>query len=284
MSYANNKIKVWSLPVRLMHWTLVAAFCTAWVYRESVMDAVYHLYAGYVAAAVLVLRWIYGAMVRDYAGFRSFQPNALAAQGYLLDLLHGKAKRYLGHNPAGALAIYAMLVFGILTTATGYMSFHDMSLFDIIEEETIDDWHHYFAYAWLSMIGVHITGVIVGSISHRENLVLSMITGYKQRKLKISDRQTPSNEIPEGGSPALAWDSKWDSQLALTCPDDVTSSTITDTMRLRYIQEAAFYLAQRRGFTGGSAQEDWQEAEKQVDAMLAKNAKNEGASAGGSEY
>lgn len=272
MSYGNNKIKVWSLPVRLMHWTLVAAFCTAWVYRESVMDALYHLYAGYVAASVLVLRWLYGAMVKDFSGFQRFQPNPPAAQAYLLDLLHGKAKRYLGHNPAGALAIYAMLVCGTLTTATGYMSFHDMSFFDIIEEETIDDWHHYFAYAWLAVICVHITGVIVGSISHRENLVLSMITGYKRRRLLIAVKHPPKIDTSGTGAPVVAWDSKWDKQLALTCPDDVTSATISDTMRLRYIQEIAYYLAQRRGFVGGCAWEDWLEAEKQVDAMLAKNA------------
>ena len=102
--------------------------------------------------------------------------------------------------------------------------------------------------------------------------LLGMITGYKRRRLIITARQPPKSDAPEGSNPAFTWDSKWDNQLALTCPDNVTSSTISDTMRLRYIQETAYYLAQRRGFVGGCAWEDWLEAEKQVDAMLAKNA------------
>jgi hypothetical protein len=39
--------------------------------------------------------------------------------------------------------------------------------------------------------------------------------------------------------------------------------------RERWIREAAYLRAQQRGFAGGSSEEDWHEAEKEVDARLA---------------
>lgn len=40
--------------------------------------------------------------------------------------------------------------------------------------------------------------------------------------------------------------------------------------RMKMIAEAAYYLAQKRGFTGGNELTDWVTAEKQVDAQLNK--------------
>lgn len=44
---------------------------------------------------------------------------------------------------------------------------------------------------------------------------------------------------------------------------------ISDELRAQWIAEAAYFIAQRRGFAGGSADEDWREAEKEIDQMLA---------------
>jgi DUF2934 family protein len=43
---------------------------------------------------------------------------------------------------------------------------------------------------------------------------------------------------------------------------------ITAEARWRMIAEAAYFKAQRRGFTGGDAQRDWAEAEAEIDAWL----------------
>ena len=39
--------------------------------------------------------------------------------------------------------------------------------------------HEFVANAMLAVVAVHVMGVIGGSLLHRENLVRSMITGYK---------------------------------------------------------------------------------------------------------
>ena len=43
---------------------------------------------------------------------------------------------------------------------------------------------------------------------------------------------------------------------------------VTTEERHRMITEAAYYLAERRGFTGGSAEDDWLQAEREIDRTL----------------
>jgi Tfp pilus assembly protein PilV len=47
-----------------------------------------------------------------------------------------------------------------------------------------------------------------------------------------------------------------------------TTGAVSDEARYKMIQDAAYYLAERRGFAPGHAQEDWAEAERQVDEQL----------------
>jgi cytochrome b len=232
-------IKVWSVLTRLMHWTLVSAFIVAFYTRDSELMRDIHVNAGYVAGIVLFIRWIYGFVVNDFAAFRRFPPNPIAGIIYLTSLVKGKAKRYIGHNPAGALAVYGMLILGVLTTITGYMSFNDIPLpFGIGDEDTIKDVHNQVAYAWFVLVCLHVTGVIAGSIVHRENLPLAMITGKKKRRL-----------------------------LANVAPQATTPAPLPDYVRRQYIEETAYYIAERRGFHTGQDWDDWLNAEKEVDRL-----------------
>lgn len=43
---------------------------------------------------------------------------------------------------------------------------------------------------------------------------------------------------------------------------------ITPETRLRHIEMAAYYIAEKRGFSGGDAAEDWLAAERQIDHLL----------------
>jgi hypothetical protein len=51
-----------------------------------------------------------------------------------------------------------------------------------------------------------------------------------------------------------------------TKPDDASVSKPEE--RWQMISVAAYYLAEKRGFTGGNPCQDWIEAETQVDSML----------------
>jgi cytochrome b len=168
-------ILVWRWPVRLMHWGMVAAFCVAMWYRNSLLDQMMHIYAGYTMAAILCARIIYGFAARDLAAFRRFPPAPIKGAKYAFDLIRGKARNYLGHNPAGALAIYGMLLLGLATVGTGYWAFE-------YDNELAKTLHHHLAYTWFWLICLHLFGVLMGSLAHKEFLVWAMITGCKTRR------------------------------------------------------------------------------------------------------
>lgn len=222
-----------------MHWTLAIFFVVAFYTRNSEMMRDIHVDAGYVVGAVIATRVLLGFLMRDFSAFRRFPPNPGAGIAYLLMLIKGKAKRYIGHNPAGALAIYAMLLLGTLTVISGYMAFNDLS-FGLLSEEPVKTLHHYASTAWTIVIGSHLIGVLAGSLVHKENLPLGMITGNKVRRLNPIGNRHP----------------------------EIADISIPELLRMKYIGEAAYYIAERHGFQAGRAWEDWLAAEKDIDHLI----------------
>jgi len=95
---------------------------------------------------------------------------------YLKSLLARKPEHYVGHNPAGSWVIYGLLLLGLVTGASGYAVYND------IGGEWLEELHEGIAGTMLTLVIVHVLGVVVSSMLHRENLVRSMITGYKADK------------------------------------------------------------------------------------------------------
>lgn len=183
---------VWDPFIRIFHWSLVIAFCVAFYTHASEWDRMKHVYAGYTAGGLLIFRIIWGLVATGYANFRTFPPNPFRAIRYFLHILRGNAKHYIGHNPVGAMAIYAMLIVGITAVVSGFLSFNydwftdDPELFQLI--------HQYSTWGWLALVGVHVTGVLFESFIHHDNLIWAMITGCK-RVCKIEERVKKQRKI-----------------------------------------------------------------------------------------
>jgi len=47
-----------------------------------------------------------------------------------------------------------------------------------------------------------------------------------------------------------------------------TAAMVDPQTRQQMIEEAAFYIAEKRGFQGGSSMDDWLTAETQIDAQI----------------
>jgi len=172
-------IKVWSLFVRLSHWLLVAAFFTAFYLRDSEWFRQIHVYAGYTAGTILVLRIIWGFKSTGYERFSAFPFDLSAAIQYGKSILTGgHPQRYIGHNPAGSVVIYAMLVVGIFTVISGITVYNDGYL--PFDSSVLEYLHEYPAWGWAILVAMHISGVLTESWLHRENLVTAMITGKKK--------------------------------------------------------------------------------------------------------
>ena len=190
-----NEIKVWDPLVRIFHWSLVAAFFIAFVSGEEWESL--HVAAGYVVGGLVVFRLLWGFIGTPHARFTDFVRSPATVIAYLKDMAARRAKRYLGHNPAGGWMIVALLVSLALTTLTGLAANGTLKVATTLiplamadegdaggeEEGPFGEVHEFFAYFTLLLVVAHVAGVIVSSIMHRENLVRAMITGNKQRDL-----------------------------------------------------------------------------------------------------
>ncbi len=168
-----QKILVWDIPTRLFHWLLALSFAGAFLTAESERYRDIHVLLGYTFGGLIAFRLLWGFIGTRYARFSSFRFGWSDIRAYLASLLTRRPRHYLGHNPAGSLAIYLLLGLGVLTAITGYATYNDYGGW-------LEELHEGVANAMLAVVVVHIAGVIVSSLMHGENLVRSMINGRKQ--------------------------------------------------------------------------------------------------------
>lgn len=173
-----KKILVWDVPTRIGHWALVLAFFGSFFTGDGEKWRLYHVAAGYAVGGILIFRIFWGLVGTRYARFSSFLFSPVQAFGYVASLLKGKPSHWLGHNPAGSYAIYLLISLGLATVATGAAVYADVG------GEWLEDAHDVLSYGMLGLVGVHVLGVIVGSIAHHENLARSMVHGYKMGNIE----------------------------------------------------------------------------------------------------
>lgn len=164
---------VWDAPVRVFHWLMVLSFAGAFVTAESERWRLLHVTLGYTMVGLVGFRIVWGLLGSRYARFSNFVRGPAAVVRYLRSLLSGQPEHHLGHNPAGALAIVALLGLTLAIGASGWALYSD------IGGEWIEDLHEGAANLMLAVVGVHVAGVLISSGLHRENLVASMINGRK---------------------------------------------------------------------------------------------------------
>lgn len=215
MPQEQREVIVWDPAVRLGHWLLAAAFLVAFVTEEDLIGL--HVWAGYIAGAIVLLRVIWGFIGSRHARFSDFFYGAATAARYGLDLLRFQAKRYVGHSPAGAAMVFALLISLSLTVITGMAVYGaqdkagplagffvaDTTLGQVapavrpaLAEENSEhegarvggrrprsalrEIHELLANLTLWLVVFHIGGVIFVSLVHRENLAWAMISGHKR--------------------------------------------------------------------------------------------------------
>jgi hypothetical protein len=93
---------------------------------------------------------------------------------YLRSLFSGHPEHYTGHNPAGALAIVALLGMTVLLAASGWANYNDAG------GSWTEEVHEVVANAMLALVGIHVLAVLASSWLHRENLVAAMLHGRKR--------------------------------------------------------------------------------------------------------
>ena len=185
----DNIVKVWDLPVRVFHWSLVLGVVAAFISGEIGASEI-HAWVGYALCVLLVARVYWGFRGNEYARFRSFIFSYGETMAYVRSMASGHPKPYLGHNPAGALMVFALLGLLTLLFVTGLVTqavidFEGPLLFlaNLVSDETsyaFRHLHEFLPIVGLVLVSLHILGVVAGSIQHNENLVRAMLTGKKK--------------------------------------------------------------------------------------------------------
>jgi cytochrome b len=168
-----NKQKVWDVPVRVLHWLLVLTVAAAWLSSSRIGPS--HEYLGYGTGAIVLLRLIWGFAGNRHARFSGFIRPAAATLQYLREVSGGRAARYLGHNPLGGWMVVAVLACISLLVLTGWAATTDL-LWGYAWPVQL---HAAVAWSLAVLITLHITGVLLTSWQHHENLAAAMFTGNK---------------------------------------------------------------------------------------------------------
>lgn len=190
-----QKILVWDWPVRLGHWLMVGGFIVAWLTSESETFRLLHVISGATVLAVATFRLPWGFIGSRYARFVDFVRGPRAVKDYAAGLLKLEPAHHVGHNPAGGWAIVLLLGLGILTGLSGWANYNE------IGGDFLEELHEGLAVTMLTVVFIHIAGVLSGSLMHGENLVRAMLNG---RKLGMPGEAIRSAR-PLAGAVLLAW-------------------------------------------------------------------------------
>jgi len=204
------------LFVRVAHWTVAVAFFIAYFTEDDVLTL--HVWAGYTVGVFVVLRILWGFVGPHHARFSDFLYSPFKVWTYLLDLMAFRAKRYLGHSPAGGVMAIVLLIGLAATVWTGLELYaaeknagplaaisnevassgdaRPQSLLRVSDEahkrqgrrddrehgagKFWEELHEILANAMLVLVIIHIGGVLLASVVHSENLPMGMITGRKR--------------------------------------------------------------------------------------------------------
>lgn len=196
-------VYVWDPLVRFFHWSLVLAFIIAYVTEDGTMAL--HVWAGYAAGGLVLLRLVWGFLGPMHARFTDFVCGPVKAWRYLAELVTFRAKRHIGHSPAGGVMLL-LLMAGVLATVWSGLELYAVEKgkgplaaapLVVVTSALADDddkgrdrigrrhtfWdeiHESLANLTFLAVLFHIGGVVLASVAHRENLVRSMVTGWKR--------------------------------------------------------------------------------------------------------
>ena len=197
-------VRVWDLPTRLFHWTLVILMIVQWRSAENSSTMDYHLWGGYAVLVLILFRLMWGFVGSDTVRFSGFVRGPSAGIAYLKALLRGETPHYLGHNPVGGWSILAMLALLLIQAVTGLFANDDIlvegPLYGWVSKST-SDWlttvHKLNFNLLLAVIALHIAAALFYLVVKKENLIHPMVSGVK----KLAAQRV--GDLPRMASPWL---------------------------------------------------------------------------------
>ncbi|RTL51945.1 MAG: cytochrome B [Rhodocyclaceae bacterium] len=177
-----HRIRLWDLPTRLFHWLLVAAIATAFVTGQLGGNLIaIHGKVGIAVVGLLAFRLVWGFIGSTPSRFFHFLPTPGRIRSYLKGQWQGH-----GHNPLGALSVFALLGLLALQSGSGLFTNDDIAftgpLYSLIDEDLalrLTGWHKQLSWVLLGFLGLHLAAIVFYVRFKKDNLVKPMVTGWK---------------------------------------------------------------------------------------------------------
>jgi cytochrome b len=188
-----TQVRAWDLPTRVFHWSLVTLIICAWISFEfsgKIGDSTlqWHRYNGYAILTLLVWRLLWGFAGSSTSRWSAFVRWPWVAAGYLFDLVRGRDRQFLGHNPLGTYMVLGLLAAVGLQAVLGLMTVehNDVAwgpLYKLVSETTIKQISYYHVrllnYLILPLVAAHIAANVLYGVVKKDPLIRAMVTGAK---------------------------------------------------------------------------------------------------------
>lgn len=183
---ATSKVRIWDLPTRIFHWSLVflvIGMVVSGLRGGGAME--WHMRMGYAVLSLLLFRIVWGLVGGRWSRFASFIYAPSTVLAYLKG--QGKPEHSAGHNPLGAGSVFAMLLFLLAQIGSGLMADDEIAtsgpLTKFVSNATVSlatNYHkNYGKWVLAVLVLLHIAAILFYLIKKRENLVQPMLKGDK---------------------------------------------------------------------------------------------------------
>ncbi|SHO54463.1 cytochrome b/b6 domain-containing protein [Vibrio quintilis] len=170
-----SKAYRWDIFVRMTHWMTAILFLSNYFLTEEGGDL--HRWFGYVVMVVICLRLLWGVVVKSPARLSAFKPSVKLASQHLREVLKTRQDHHEGHNPAGAVMIWALWSCLLLTGLTGWATQWDIFTGQSWLEET----HEFFANLTMIAVAIHISAVVFMTHWTNHNYIRPMLLQRSKR-------------------------------------------------------------------------------------------------------
>lgn len=181
-----DMVLAWDAPTRLFKWSLVVLVVLAPISKNfgDVM-LVWHKVNGYAILTLLLWRLMWGFAGGTTARFTSFV-RPIGAIGYGLDLLRGRTRHFLGHNPLGGLMVLALIAALLMQATLGLFTTDDIVVdgpfVSKVSSEAVkfaSKWHQDGFKIILVLVTLHVAASLFYKFVKKDDLIRPMVTGVK---------------------------------------------------------------------------------------------------------
>ncbi len=183
----SRMIKVWDVPTRLFHWTMLPVFAGLWFTGEQGGDWMeWHLRLGMLMLVLVLFRVLWGLCGSQTARFSNFLAGPARIRAYLAGQLPVTAQP--GHNPLGGWMVLVLLLALLLQAGLGLFAadvnsyLYDGPLKVLIDgelAEQVTGWHKSSFDVLLLLAAVHVLAVLFYKVGRNTDLVRPMLSGEK---------------------------------------------------------------------------------------------------------